>query len=38
MVALGDVVIFEGTIGLNKDFGSGYSYELLMEEAKKQTE
>jgi hypothetical protein len=38
MVALGDVVIFEGTIGLNKDFGSGYSYELLMEEAKKKTE
>jgi hypothetical protein len=38
VVALGDVVIFEGTIGLNKDFGSGYSYELLMEEAKKQTE
>jgi len=36
--ALGDVVIFEGTITLNKDFGSGYSYELLMEEAKQQTE
>jgi hypothetical protein len=36
--ALGDIVVFEGTIALNKDFGSGYSYELLMEEAKRQTE
>jgi hypothetical protein len=35
-VTLGDVVIFEGTIALNKDFGSGYSYEILMEEAKQQ--
>jgi hypothetical protein len=26
-----DVVEFEGTIILNKDFGSGYFYELLME-------
>jgi hypothetical protein len=33
-VALGDIVVFEGTISLNKDFGSGYSYEVLMEEAK----
>ncbi len=30
-----DVVIFEGTIGLNKDFGSGYSYDVIMEDAKK---
>lgn len=37
-VALGDTVIFEGTIALNKDFGSGYAYELLMEEAKQQSE
>ena len=35
-VAVGDVVVFEGTIVLNKDFGSGYSYEILMEEAKLQ--
>ncbi|MHC4374442.1 MAG: hypothetical protein ACYSTO_09780 [Planctomycetota bacterium] len=35
-VALGDIVIFEGTIALNKDFGSGYSYEVLMEDAKRQ--
>jgi hypothetical protein len=33
-VALGDTVTFEGTIALNRDFGSGYAYELLMEEAK----
>jgi hypothetical protein len=37
-VAVGDVVVFEGTITLNKDFGSGYSYEILMEEAKLQSE
>ena len=35
-VTPGDVVIFEGTIALNKDFGSGYSYEVIMEEAKQQ--
>ncbi|MHC5143233.1 MAG: hypothetical protein ACYSOY_06545 [Planctomycetota bacterium] len=37
-VTLGDIVIFEGTIALNKDFGSGYSYEVLMEDAKRQSE
>ena len=30
----GDIVIFEGTITLNKDFGGGYSYEVVMEKAK----
>lgn len=30
----GTVVTFEGTIVLNKDFGSGYSYAVIMEEAK----
>lgn len=30
----GTVVTFEGTIELNKDFGSGYSYAVIMEEAK----
>jgi len=35
--AVGDVATFEGTIALNKDFGSGYSYEVLMEEAKRKT-
>ena len=36
--APGEVVTFEGTIVLNKDFGSGYAYEVLMEEAKKQSQ
>jgi len=31
---IGDVVIVEGKIVLNKDFGYGYSYKVLMEEAK----
>ena len=33
-VNVGDVVTFEGTIALNKDFGAGYVYEVIMEEAK----
>ncbi len=33
--SVGDVVTFEGTIALKKDFGSGYSYEVLMENAKR---
>jgi len=37
-VNVGDVVTFEGKITLNKDFGSGYSYEVIMEEAKRKTE
>ena len=32
--AVDEVVTFEGTITLNKDFGYGYSYELIMEDAK----
>jgi len=32
-VPLGAVVSFEGKITLNKDFGAGYKYEILMEEA-----
>ncbi len=32
--ALDEVVTFEGTITLNKDFGYGYSYELIMEDAR----
>lgn len=32
--AVDDVVTFEGTITLNKDFGYGYSYEIIMEDAK----
>jgi hypothetical protein len=30
---VGDVVTYSGTLILNKDFGSGYSYELLLENA-----
>ena len=33
-VNVGDVVTFEGKITLNKDFGAGYSYEVIMEQAK----
>jgi hypothetical protein len=33
IVKIGDVVTFEGTIFLNKDFGAGYSYEIIMEKA-----
>ncbi len=36
--AVGEVVTVEGKITLNKDFGSGYSYEVIMEEAKRKTE
>ncbi len=32
-VAVDDVVTFEGTITLDKDFGYGYAYELIMEDA-----
>ena len=30
---VGDVVTIEGTVSLNKDFGYGYSYEILIENA-----
>jgi starvation-inducible outer membrane lipoprotein len=32
-VQLGSVVAFEGKITLNKDFGAGYKYDIIMEEA-----
>ena len=32
--AVGDIVEFEGTIILNKDFGAGYKYDVIMEEGK----
>lgn len=32
---VGDVVTFEGRISLNKDFGAGYKYEVIMEDAVK---
>jgi hypothetical protein len=30
---VGDIVTFEGVIALNKDFGSGYTYDVIMEDA-----
>lgn len=33
-VKVDDVVTFEGLVTLNKDFGAGYSYELIVEEAR----
>ena len=34
LVAVGETVTFEGKIALDKDFGYGYLYSILMEEAK----
>jgi hypothetical protein len=34
MVQVGDVVTFQGKVALNKDFGYGYSYKIMLEEAK----
>ena len=31
---MGDIVIIEGKVVLNKDFGYGYSYKVLLEDAK----
>ena len=31
---MGEIVTFEGKISLDKDFGYGYSYAVLMEDAK----
>ena len=31
---VGDVVTFEGTVSLKKDFGAGYFYEVIIEKAK----
>jgi len=32
-VSLDDIVSFEGIISLNKDFGAGYKYDIIMEQA-----
>ncbi|MHC4244053.1 MAG: GW dipeptide domain-containing protein [Planctomycetota bacterium] len=37
-VSVGDIVTFKGLIILNKDFGAGYAYDVLMEKAKQQAE
>jgi hypothetical protein len=34
VVKVGDVVIFEGAITLNRNFGAGYAYEVIMQDAK----
>ena len=34
-VQVGAIVTFEGVIAINKDFGAGYKYDLIMEEANK---
>ena len=33
VVQVGDLATFEGTIAVNKDFGHGYKYDLIMEGA-----
>lgn len=33
VVSKDDVVVFSGKVGLNKDFGAGYTYDLILEEA-----
>lgn len=33
VVAVGDVVVFTGKVTLNKDFGAGYKYNVILEEA-----
>jgi hypothetical protein len=33
VVNVGDIVTFQGRVSLNKDFGYGYSYKLLLEDA-----
>lgn len=35
LFAVGDEVTFVGKLGLNKDFGAGYSYPVILEEATK---
>lgn len=37
-VNVGDIVTFEGKIVLNKDFGAGYAYDVLMEDARLRAE
>jgi hypothetical protein len=34
-VKVGDVITFEGKVALNKDFGHGYKYDILLEESVK---
>ena len=34
VVKVGDIVTFEGVVAVNKDFGAGYSYDVIVEEGK----
>jgi hypothetical protein len=34
IIKVGEVVTFEGIVGLNKDFGAGYFYEVILENGK----
>ena len=34
MAEKGEVVTIEGVVAANKDFGSGYKYEVIIEDAK----
>ena len=34
MVNKGETVVFEGPIQLNRDFGAGYTYDVIMENAR----
>jgi len=34
IVKTGDIVVFEGVVALNKDFGAGYVYDVILEDAK----
>jgi hypothetical protein len=35
---VGDIAVFEGTVALNRDFGAGYKYDVIMENAQRKTE
>ena len=32
-ISRGELITLEGTVTLNKDFGAGYHYEIIMEKA-----
>jgi hypothetical protein len=34
VVKIGDIIVIEGVVAINKDFGSGYTYAVLVENAK----
>ncbi|MDZ7606728.1 MAG: hypothetical protein U5K79_14325 [Cyclobacteriaceae bacterium] len=37
MVSTGQIVVFEGVVSLDKDFGYGYKYDLIIEKATQQS-